>query len=63
MTQDLSHQAKSNFRRNTVCISRKFDKAWHKKDESGGASEVLEQVYYNFYQNLKSLSPPRIFSR
>ncbi len=46
MTQDFLCQAKSNFRRNTVCISRKFDKAWHKKDESGGASEVLEQIYY-----------------
>ncbi len=46
MTQDFLCQAKSNFRRNTICISRKFDKAWHKKDEAYGASEVLEQVYY-----------------
>ncbi len=47
MTQDFLCQAKSIFRRNTVCISRKIDKAWHKKDKSDGASEVFEQIYYN----------------
>ncbi len=44
MAQNFLCQIKSNFHRNTVCISRKFDKVWHKKDESGGALEVFEQV-------------------
>ena len=44
MTQDFLCQAKSNFCRNTVCISRKFDKAWHKKDKSGSVLEIIEQV-------------------
>lgn len=37
--------AKSDFRRNTVCIARKSDKAQHKKDKSGSVLEVSEEVY------------------
>ncbi len=44
MTQDFLCCAKSGFRRNTVCIARKTDKAQRKKDKSGSVLEVIEQV-------------------
>lgn len=34
MTQYFLRIAKSDFRRNTVCIARKADKAMYKKDKS-----------------------------
>ena len=46
MTQDFLRCAKSDFRRNTVCIARKSDKAQHKKDKSGSVLDVSEEVYY-----------------
>ncbi len=46
MTQDFLCTAKSDFRRNTVCIARKADKSGHKKDKSGSVLEVSEEVYY-----------------
>ena len=45
MTQDFFCFAKSDFRRNTVCIARRSDKAKRKKDKSGSVLEVIEQVY------------------
>ncbi len=44
MTQDFLCTAKSNFRRNTVCIARKADKVGHKKDKSGSVLKVSEEV-------------------
>ena len=45
MTQDFFCFAKSDLRRNTVCIARRSDKAKRKKDKSGSVLEVIEQVY------------------
>lgn len=36
--------AKSDFRRNTVCIAGKSDKAKHEKGKSGSVLKVSEEV-------------------
>lgn len=44
MTQDFLRPAKLDFRRNTVRIARKADKAGRKKDKTGSVWEVSEEV-------------------